>query len=568
MATDTLVLVEHAGLSKTRKTSIEDNTPAEAGYIPLLDNNGRLNNKLLNDTLLTSRSLRWDEGSNTLVISNGSENKGPDGEIFSDNKNPEIRWTNGYPVLFGYKNGKTVGVRVDTCRNSDTVAELEVATAQNSQPNRIVRTDANGYIQNDYIYLNGNAEIISSDLKNFLYINASDNRIRKSTIDETQKVLNLDYYSYVLDLTSLSSLSAYPVTFNQRTCAFLITLDGNSSFNAKVEAVTCTSENDSAMTILKVNHTKQNYIHRLINTGNSKSLIMYLRGGSKYRVYNIDRNKNCKGSISSTGIATSSFLKSNDWYMIGDADITSSTPETYIRTTHTVFNCTGWGNNNNYDGSSYNIARADHNHRVDVNNDKIQMQSSNENMILYGKSRSLYFRTDGKAPQYGRLGNYPFVWLYGGDDTSNRIMYLTDNGDLYPTRCYNAVYADLAECFKPEDRYAGNMYKDYVNRIVEITDDEHICIAKEESERCIGIISDTYGFMLNGTQDEIDAGTKVPIAMAGTVYVDAENKSEGKIGDMVCSGKEGKARVTTNRQISIGKIIGFKENKYKIIVAL
>jgi hypothetical protein len=146
MSSDVKVLIEKNGLSKTLNTSVIDNTPAEAGYVPLLNNDGRINNELLETTLDTAESLRWFDSGTARKISDGSDGLGPNDETISDIKDAQLKWVNGYPVLYGFKNGQTIGVRVDAARNSDKVAELDVHTGNNVDANKIVRTDSGGYI--------------------------------------------------------------------------------------------------------------------------------------------------------------------------------------------------------------------------------------------------------------------------------------------------------------------------------------------------------------------------------------------------------------------------------------
>ena len=713
MPTDTLVLVEHDGLSKTRRTSISDNTPAESGYVPLLDANGRINNLLLENTLWTSKSLRWvksptdteqniSDGSsgkgplnetvsnkkdpqikwvegqpvlfgfkdgttygvrvdtsrnsdslswnfshNNVVISDGSGKKGPNNETFTDNKDPQIKWVEGSPVLFGFNSsgktvgvrtdtsrnsdslswnfshndvviadgsgkkgpngktftdnkdpqvrwvagdpvlfgfnssGQTVGVRVDTCRNADTAAGLEIASVTNSQANQIVRTDSNGYIQNNYIYLNGAAETSSSNLKYFLYQNNADNRIRKSTIDEVQKVLNLDYFSYTLNLSSLSASYTYPVKFPSKNTNVLIT--NNSGFSLRLDTKAGNGNSEKSPITMCIVNNNTAMCSRVANLITSSSVYVYLKGGTNYTVYSMDRDYNNRATVltsSTTDGSTTYAINTSPSYipvaqsffvLTGSADIVSSTTESFIKTSHVAYKATAWGDDGvssprAYVGSSFRIARADHNHRYNVENDWLRYYGDGGHVKLYGNSRAIIFRTDGTTNGYSStLGtSSAYMWMYGND--TKRIMYLTSAGDLYPVRCFNAAYADLAECFIPEDK--SGIYDKWKNRIVEITDNEEVILAKNNSNRCIGVVSDTYGYILNGTQEDIDNGNKIPVAMSGTVYVEAENVKLGHIGEHVCSGDKGLAKVTDNRSISIGKIIGFKDNMYKILVSI
>ncbi len=56
--------------------------------------------------------------------------------------------------------------------------------------------------------------------------------------------------------------------------------------------------------------------------------------------------------------------------------------------------------------------------------------SDNGHVRLYGNSRQMVFRTDGTT-QYSNNGGYPFVWLYGGDNSGNRRMILNSSGQIW-----------------------------------------------------------------------------------------------------------------------------------------
>lgn len=76
-------------------------------------------------------------------------------------------------------------------------------------------------------------------------------------------------------------------------------------------------------------------------------------------------------------------------------------------------------------------ATADHNHTYDVNNAWLRENGDNKNVKLFGNSRQMAFRTDGTTQYSGGIGSYPFVWMYGGDAASNRIMFLNTSGQLW-----------------------------------------------------------------------------------------------------------------------------------------
>jgi len=146
------------------------------------------------------------------------------------------------------------------------------------------------------------------------------------------------------------------------------------------------------------------------------------------------------------------------------------------------------------------------------------------------------------------------------------------NGEcyFYATRVYNAYYNDYAEGFIPIESLTYDKCK---NRIVEINSDGKIQITSPLSKRCIGIVSDSYGHLIGASEEEVLSNNKIPIGIAGTLYVDSEDVvSIDNIGKFICSGKEGKARVLEESidGIIVGKIIGIDEvnNRYRVILLL
>ncbi|MCO4761638.1 MAG: hypothetical protein KC502_09055 [Myxococcales bacterium] len=71
-----------------------------------------------------------------------------------------------------------------------------------------------------------------------------------------------------------------------------------------------------------------------------------------------------------------------------------------------------------------------HNHTYNVNDAWLRDNGDNAHVKLYGNKRTLVMRTDGTA-QYGSNGGYPFLWLYGGDGTGNRLMMINTAGQLW-----------------------------------------------------------------------------------------------------------------------------------------
>ena len=166
--------------------------------------------------------------------------------------------------------------------------------------------------------------------------------------------------------------------------------------------------------------------------------------------------------------------------------------------------------------------------------------------------------------------------MYLGDIAPTAMTRLNYNGYLYATKIYNAAYGDLAECFEPS---AECLYEDVIEHIVEIDNNEKIRIATECSKTVIGIISSNFGFALNGSHTDILDGTKIPVGLAGTLWVKSEDSANIKnIGKFICAGKNGLARVipdggtlTIEYEGSIvGKIIAAdpKENKYRVLLKI
>jgi len=161
--------------------------------------------------------------------------------------------------------------------------------------------------------------------------------------------------------------------------------------------------------------------------------------------------------------------------------------------------------------------------------------------------------------------------LYSGTTAptnSNRLNY---DGYFYATRVYNAVYNDYAECFKAAEY--ENIPK---NRIVELKNNK-VYIASPESNAVIGVVSDSYGYMLYGSEEEIKSGLKIPVGMAGTLFVDSEDNVDAiNINKFVCSGIDGKARVINFGEAYkyegciVGKIIDidYSKNQYKLLICV
>jgi len=67
----------------------------------------------------------------------------------------------------------------------------------------------------------------------------------------------------------------------------------------------------------------------------------------------------------------------------------------------------------------------------DVNDGWLKEQGDNAHFRQYGNTRQMVFRTDGTTEYASGVGGYPFVWMYGGDEASNRRMLLNSSGQLW-----------------------------------------------------------------------------------------------------------------------------------------
>lgn len=152
----------------------------------------------------------------------------------------------------------------------------------------------------------------------------------------------------------------------------------------------------------------------------------------------------------------------------------------------------------------------------------------------------------------------PTFYNAPADNTSyapNGTVLLAWNGHLTATKMYNAVYNDLAECFIPQ---IGSQYNDLKNKIVEVNDLGHVRLATKLSNRVIGIVSDNYGYLLGGLEDEVINNKKIPVGLSGTLWVDAYNTNTAEIGDLIVSGNNGLAQYVKPDFLiqSLGKIVG------------
>lgn len=153
-----------------------------------------------------------------------------------------------------------------------------------------------------------------------------------------------------------------------------------------------------------------------------------------------------------------------------------------------------------------------------------------------------------------------------GTDRLNAECY------FHATKVYSAIYNDLAETMENAEGYC---YEDFIERIVEVDDDGKLHLAQYHSYNTVGIVSNTYGFLL-GKEEDICSGEKSPVAMAGTVWVKVvpDFVHRSKVGMYVIPWKEGlgecieRYETQHHRGYIVGKVIKVdKENsKVKVLV--
>ena len=191
--------------------------------------------------------------------------------------------------------------------------------------------------------------------------------------------------------------------------------------------------------------------------------------------------------------------------------------------------------------------------------------------IIRQKQSFVTYNIGGLNGQFG-------IYMYQNSRTENGTdasLTMDSSGNISATgtftasRVYNAVYNDYAECFKNSNL----IYKEVLHRIVEIDDNECVRLATKNSYRVIGVVSDNYGHLLSGLEEDIESGKKIPVGLAGTLYVyTLDDINTKNIGKFVCADNNGYATVAgkNSEGTIVGKIIGFnlEYHQYKILLIL
>lgn len=173
------------------------------------------------------------------------------------------------------------------------------------------------------------------------------------------------------------------------------------------------------------------------------------------------------------------------------------------------------------------FAAAGHNHTYNVNDAWLRDNGDNANVKLYGNSRQMVFRTDGTAEYASGVGGYPFVWMYGGDASSNRRMILNSDGNLW-TSAYGWLHTAFAS--------AGHLHDTRYLR-------------KDTNSSSSGTIT-AQDFILSSDQrlkSDINTYTVKPINIKYRDYVINSNRDRRRVGVLAQELEESHPEfVTTN----------------------
>lgn len=189
-----------------------------------------------------------------------------------------------------------------------------------------------------------------------------------------------------------------------------------------------------------------------------------------------------------------------------------------------------------------------------IDNKKIYFNSQTRQMIDLGATTANGIGLQSNTVYMRSAKN--FAWFKGGvhsdsattPGSGGEVLAALTDGEIvassvsttsrfYAGRIHNAVYNDLAECWDCD----GNWTIAYGMVAVQTT--HGIKPSQHRAEKgTVGIVSDSYGFLLNdkGFKEDLHYSTKAPICIAGRAKVRVYgNKIE--IGDEVVSYKDGMA---------------------------
>lgn len=138
-------------------------------------------------------------------------------------------------------------------------------------------------------------------------------------------------------------------------------------------------------------------------------------------------------------------------------------------------------------------------------------------------------------------------------------------GHFHATKVYNPAYKDIAEVFEADTDC--NMVN-CVRKIMALDPSTGLIRKCRPTDYTIvGVCSDTYGYLLGASEDEIiPTGHLLPIGLTGTVWVDIENTLEPDVNYLGCLigvGAAGKGRIMarTDKRYCVGMVVECNPDK-------
>lgn len=194
-----------------------------------------------NTEAATVGSLAWRNYGNNHVIFDASSSLTPSGSA-CNNTNPQYNWSPSYPTLMGFNGEGTYGVRVDRARLAETLNGLDLHYGRNNEANKVVRTDANGYLDIGWLHTISGAT--STGTLFACFNNTNDMYLRYMTAEQTRSAIGAQVagsyaaashtHSYApLDGTGTSGSWPISVTGSSASCtgnAATATTANNASY--------------------------------------------------------------------------------------------------------------------------------------------------------------------------------------------------------------------------------------------------------------------------------------------------------------------------------------------------
>lgn len=127
---------------------------------------------------------------------------------------------------------------------------------------------------------------------------------------------------------------------------------------------------------------------------------------------------------------------------------------------------------------------------------------------------------------------------------------ITATGTVTATKCYNPVFADLAEAYIP---------------LEEVKPGEPVALSKfgglkvekldsHNQDRFIGFVSDEFATCYGATEEELKSGKKIPVTLVGRIQIKAKGE-EANVGDYVYI-VDGRVRLQPGRShAAVGRVL-------------